>query len=144
MFDFENKPVKDWTLAEAKLYCSNRRNKQNVYCFDNDCLLRVNDICGYEPKHYKILSFTPKFTPDEIAFCRLIKKTYLWVNYVTRNKFNDLKFIELFPRFDEEGRNEVGTTGRLITIQPNFFPQIKPLTYYAIDDIIKQGENDNA
>ncbi len=138
MLDFENKPIKDWTLAECKDYCLSRRNEYNTYCFDNDCLLRIHNICAYEPRNYKISSSLLKFTPDEIAYCRLVKETYPWANYITRNKFNDLKFIELFPRFDESGRNKIGTTGRFITIQLDFFPQIKPLTYYAIDDIIEQ------
>lgn len=139
MIDFENKPIQDWTLAECKEYCE-RHYCGNYFCTGETCILNDSDNCIGE---FKDLNFNniPKFTPDEIAFCRLIKKTYPWANYVARNKFNDLKFIELFPRFDKEGRNEIGTTGCFITIQSDFFPQIKPLTYYSIDDIIKQGGN---
>ena len=144
MFDFENKPVKDWTLAEAKEYCKNRAY-DNTHCYGASCVLKNTNSCIGIFANMRLKNNTiPKFAPDEIAFCRLIKKTYPWANYVTRDNFNDLKFIELFPRFDKEGRNEIGTTGCLITIQSDFFPQIKPLTYYAISDIIKQGDGDNA
>lgn len=120
MFYFENKPIQDWTLAEAKTYCFYNSNKT---CPSNtSCALYNSHSCTHTFANMEFKSNTiPQFTHDEIAFCCLIKKIYPWANYVTRNKFNDLKFIELFPRFDKEGRNEVGTTGCLITIQSDFF-----------------------
>lgn len=143
MFNFENKPIQDWTLAECKQYCENRRSKINSeysYCRDY-CTLHKCRMCGFIPEEMNLKTI-PQFTPDEIAFCRLIKKTYPYVNYVSRNKFNDLKFTELTPQFNENGTVKIGTTGCFATFQSDFLPQIKPLTYYAIDDIIKQGEND--
>lgn len=76
MFDFENKPIKNWTLAECKQYCENRRSKINSeysYCGDY-CALRKCRMCGFIPEEMNLKTF-PQFTPDEIAFCRLIKKT---------------------------------------------------------------------
>lgn len=141
MFDFENKPIKDWTLAEVKKYCKVHFSG-TTYCTGHGCILNNTNSCiGIFSEMELKDNAIPKFSPDEIAFCRLVKKTYPWANYVARNKFSNLKFIELFPKYDEEGRNEDGTTGYFITIQPDFFPQVEPLTYYAIDDIIKQGES---
>lgn len=140
MLDFENKPIKDWTLVEAKLYCINRRNEQNICCLDNNCLLRTHNICAYEPKHYKILLAIPKFTPDKIAFYRLIKKTHPWAKYIVRSKMS-LMYFELKPKFSDNGYLYSGKTGKYIQIDEELFPQIKRSTYYAIDNIIKQGEN---
>lgn len=141
MFNFKNKPIQDWTLAECKQYCENRRSKINSkysYCGDY-CTLRKCKICGFIPEEMNLKTF-PQFTPDEIAFCRLIKKTETWAHYLVRNGFYDIYCMELEPKFDGKDFKS-GTTGKYTMIGNNFFPQIKPLTYYAIDDIIKQGES---
>lgn len=143
MFDFENKPIKDWTLKECKEYCKNTHHKGSCIIQEDSakyCVLAKNNTYRFSPACYNLTTL-PDFTSDEIAFIRLVKKTYPCVNYISRSKFNSLKFIELTSQFDERGNYKLGTTGCFITIQPDFFPQIKSLTYYAIDDIIKtKGE----
>ena len=140
MIDFENKPIQDWTLAECKEYCE-RHYCGNYFCTGETCILNDSDNCIGE---FKDLNFNniPKFTPDEIAFCRLIKKTYPWANYIARTSYNNIFYLEYIPKFsDDKSYFIIDTTGNHAKIDSNFFPQIKPLTYYAIDDIIKQGEN---
>lgn len=147
MFDFENKPIKDWTLAECKEYCESKRGS-GCYSAETEeellayCKLAKCQVCCEEPRYYE-LNDIPKFTPDEIAFCRLIKKTHPYVNYIVRGHVY-LYVMELKPCFDKNGYLEAGTTGRYAQVDSDFFPQIELLTYYAIDDIIKQGENNNA
>lgn len=144
MFDFENKPVKDWTLAEAKEYCKykNKNNECMLIVPNTSCKLLKCNLCCNKPKNTEFNTL-PKFTPDEIAFCRLIKKTTPWVNYIARSSMS-LMYLELQPVFSDYGCFDTGRTGYCTKIDVKFFPQIKPLTYYAIDDIIKQGENNNA
>lgn len=147
MFDFENKPVKDWTLEEAKEYCESKHGDK---CYDSEteeellayCKLAKYNVCCEEPKYYN-LNNIPEFTPDEIAFCRLIKKTYPWANYIAKGSMA-LMYSELRPVFTTYGYFEYGSTGRCTIIDYKFFPQIEPLTYYAINDIIKQGNDNNA
>lgn len=85
----------------------------------------------------------PEFTSDEIAFFRLIKKTCPWAKYIARNKMS-LAYLELEPEFSGSGYFYSGKTGRYTQIDEDFFPQIKPMTYYSINDIIEQGENNDA
>lgn len=141
MFDFENKPIKNWTLAECKQYCENRRSKINSeYSYYRDyCTLHKCRMCGFIPEEMNLKTI-PQFTPDEIAFCSLIKKTEIWAHYLVRNGFGNVYYMELEPKFDGKSFKH-GTTGQYTMIGNNFFPQIKPLTYYTIDDIIKQGES---
>lgn len=141
--NFENKPVKDWTLAEAKEYCMNHTDGE-TYCLGKDCILNNSENCiGFFCDMRLKDNTIPKFTLDEIAFCRLIKKTYPWANYIARSSAS-LAYLELQPAFTASGYFNTGRTGYCTKIDKKFFPQIKPLTYYAIDDIIKQGEEDNA
>lgn len=142
MFDFENKPVKDWTLAEAKEYCMNHP-REEYYCRGKNCILNDTESCiGFFCDMELRDNTIPKFTPDEIAFCRLIKKTRSWANYIARSSLS-LVYMELQPVFATSGYFDTGRTGYYTEIDAKFFPQIKPLAYYAIDDIIKQGENNN-
>lgn len=85
MFDFENKPIKDWTLAEAKKYCENHYSGQN-HCIGKDCILNNTESCIGIFTNMELKDNTfPKFTQDEIAFCRLIKKVCPWAKYITRS-----------------------------------------------------------
>lgn len=143
MFDFENKPVKDWTLEEAKEYCMNRAYDA-IHCYGESCILKNTNSCIGIFANMQLKDNTiTKFTPDEIAFCRLIKKTYPQANYIAKGSMT-LIYSELRPVFTTYGYFESGNTGRHTIIDYKFFPQIKPLTYYAIDDIIKQGDDNNA
>lgn len=146
MIDFENKPIQDWTLAECKEYCENKKCDKCYNTNDKElksyCQLAKQNICCEEPCCYNLKTI-PKFTLDEIAFCRLLKKTCPWANYIARSSMT-LVYLELQPVFTHNGYFESGRTGRCRKIDEMFFPQIKPLTYYAIDDIIKQGDDNNA
>lgn len=42
--EFENKPVKDWTLAEAKEYCE-KHILGDTYCLGKDCILNNAESC---------------------------------------------------------------------------------------------------
>lgn len=143
MFDFENKPVKDWTLAEVKEYCKAHCTNEE-YCLGKDCTLRDTESCTVFFTEMELKDNTIiEFTHDEIAFCRLLKKTCPWANYIARSSIT-LVYLELQPVFTHNGYFESGRTGRYTKIDEKFFPQIKPLAYYAIDDIIKLGDDNNA
>lgn len=144
MLSFENKPVKNWSLAEAKEYCETKLKDEDCEAMEETelcgyCKLAKYNICCNEPKYFNFNEI-PKFTPDEIAFCRLVKKTFPWCNYVVRSPFA-LEFTEFRPLLTEFGNIEEDSVGRYFTIEYYFLPQIKRSTYYDIDNIIKQGEN---
>ena len=142
MFDFENKPIQDWTLAEAKEYCKNKY-VQAPYSQNcrNSCILSNCKLCSFLPKEMNF-NTAIKFTSDEIAFCRLIKKTYPCGEYIARGKSGGLRIFEKNPTVNEVFCEKPNT--KSVILNDSFFPQIKPLTCYSIDDIIKQGENSNA
>lgn len=142
MFDFENKPIKDWTLAECKEYCKNHICG-DTYCFGKDCIINDTESCiGFFTDMELKDNTIPKFTSGEIAFCRLIKKTYPWGEYIARGKSGGLRIFEKNPIVNEVFCEKPNT--KSVVLNDSFFPQIKPLTYYAIDDIIKQGNDSNA
>ena len=67
-----DKPLKDWTLGEAKEYCTSR----NGNCAD-DCIFSkkgIGMVCGIAPKPvWWTLPEKPRFTQQEVERARTIK-----------------------------------------------------------------------
>lgn len=70
-----DKPLKDWTLGEAKEYCTSR----NGNCAD-DCIFSkkgIGMVCGIAPKPvWWTLPEKPRFTQQEVERAKAIKMIY--------------------------------------------------------------------
>lgn len=70
-----DKPLKDWTLGEAKEYCTSR----NGNCAD-DCIFSkkgIGMVCGIAPKPvWWTLPEKPRFTEQEVERAKAIKMIY--------------------------------------------------------------------
>src|SRR5699024_9554611 len=70
--DNMDKPLKDWTLGEAKEYCTSR----NGNCAD-DCIFSkkgIGMVCGIAPKPvWWTLPEKPRFTQQEVEVAKAIK-----------------------------------------------------------------------
>ena len=121
-----DKPLKDWTLGEAKEYCTSR----NGNCAD-DCIFSkkgIGMVCGIAPKPvWWTLPEKPRFTEQEVEDAKAIKKLHGYYK-ITRNKL--LKTLVI--------QNAVGCGG--IAIDSNLFPSIQPGQSYTLDEIIGGAE----
>lgn len=131
--EFENKPVKDWTLAEAKEYCEKHSLGQE-FCMGLNCLLNDSESCIGDFR-YMELNDIPKFTQDEITFCQLCKKTFPWVRYVSLDELGRIQLTEECPVL-EDGELWVSPSSRGKNVPTDFLPSVKPFIAYSIDDII--------
>lgn len=70
-----DKPLKDWTLGEAKEYCTSR----NGNCAD-DCIFSkkgIGMVCGIAPKPvWWTLPEKPRFTEQEVEDAKAIKRMF--------------------------------------------------------------------
>lgn len=120
--DNMDKPLKDWTLGEAKEYCTSR----NGNCAD-DCIFSkkgIGMVCGIAPKPvWWTLPEKPRFTEQEVEFARLVKDACKNVVWVKRNDEHTLVWKT------EHNEDEHRLPFRL-------FPSIKPGQTYTLDEII--------
>ena len=76
-----DKPLKDWTLGEAKEYCTSR----NGNCAD-DCIFSkkgIGMVCGIAPKPvWWTLPEKPRFTQQEVERAKAVKVLYPEILYL--------------------------------------------------------------
>ena len=115
-----DKPLKDWTLGEAKEYCTSR----NGNCAD-DCIFSkkgIGMVCGIAPKPvWWTLPEKPRFTQQEVEDAKAVRR-------VLGHEYR----LERTP----EGTISFG--GLILSTQ--LFPSIQPGQSYALDDIIGGAE----
>ena len=79
--DNMDKPLKDWTLGEAKEYCTSR----NGNCAD-DCIFSkkgIGMVCGIAPKPvWWTLPEKPRWTEQEVERAKAIKVLYPEILYI--------------------------------------------------------------
>ena len=120
-----DKPLKDWTLGEAKEYCTSR----NGNCAD-DCIFSkkgIGMVCGIAPKPvWWTLPEKPRFTKQEVERAEAIR-----LIYPTAYRLEEAD--PLIRVWDKEGK-------LLAHVDVNLFLSLKPERSYTLDEIIGGAE----
>ena len=120
-----DKPLKDWTLGEAKEYCTSR----NGNCAD-DCIFSkkgIGMVCGIAPKPvWWTLPEKPRFTEQEVEVAKAIK--LLFPDVVKVCRFSGVVKAEC-----ENGSGECMIGAELL-------PSIQNHQSYTLDEIIGGAE----
>ena len=115
-----DKPLKDWTLGEAKEYCTSR----NGNCAD-DCIFSkkgIGMVCGIAPKPvWWTLPEKPRFTQQEVEDAKTIRRILRDDGKLTRS-------IHGIPTYG------------CIYLKKEVFPSIRPGKSYTLDEIIGGAE----
>lgn len=113
-----DKPLKDWTLGEAKEYCTSR----NGNCAD-DCIFSkkgIGMVCGIAPKPvWWTLPEKPRFTEQEVERAKAIKVLFPCAIAVVKAPFGS-----------------VAVSGASLMLSTEYFPSIQPGQSYTLDEII--------
>ena len=120
-----DKPLKDWTLGEAKEYCTSR----NGNCAD-DCIFSkkgIGMVCGIAPKPvWWTLPEKPRWTEQEVEVAKAIK--LLFPDVVKVCRFSGVVKAEC-----ENGSGECMIGAKLL-------PSIQNHQSYTLDEIIGGAE----
>lgn len=125
-----DKPLKDWTLGEAKEYCTSR----NGNCAD-DCIFSkkgIGMVCGIAPKPvWWTLPEKPRFTEQEVEDAKTIKRMFGADNFthIRKDQFGLCKMMD-GPGDDPN----VGWCA--IGMEEGMFPSLRPGETITIDEII--------
>lgn len=118
-----DKPLKDWTLGEAKEYCTSR----NGNCAD-DCIFSkkgIGMVCGIAPKPvWWTLPEKPRFTEQEVERAKAIK--VLWPDAEGIRKM--------------EMMGPVHIVGTAVWVGHDNFPSLEPERTIKLDEIIGGAE----
>ena len=118
-----DKPLKDWTLWEAKEYCTSR----NGNCAD-DCIFSkkgIGMVCGIAPKPvWWTLPEKPRFTEQEVERAKAIK--VLWPDAEGIRKM--------------EMMGPVHIVGTAVWVGHDNFPSLEPERIIKLDKIIGGAE----
>ena len=125
-----DKPLKDWTLGEAKEYCTSR----NGNCAD-DCIFSkkgIGMVCGIAAKPvWWTLPEKPRFTEQEVEDAKAIKRMFGDDNFTHIHKDED----GLCEMMDGPGDDpNVGWCA--IGMEEGMFPSIRPGETVTLDEII--------
>ena len=114
-----DKPLKDWTLGEAKEYCTSR----NGNCAD-DCIFSkkgIGMVCGIAPKPvWWTLPEKPRFTQQEVEDAKTLYRL-----------FGNYSVAEFDARHCFAG----------LMMKENAFPSIQIGKSYTLDEIIGGADN---
>lgn len=125
-----DKPLKDWTLGEAKEYCTSR----NGNCAD-DCIFSkkgIGMVCGIAPKPvWWTLPEKPRFTEQEVEDAKAIKRMFGDDNFTHIRKDED----GLCEMMDGPG-DDPNVGWCVIGMEEGMFPSIRPGETVALDEII--------
>ena len=120
-----DKPLKDWTLGEAKEYCTSR----NGNCAD-DCIFSkkgIGMVCGIAPKPvWWTLPEKPRFTQQEVERAKAIR-----LIYPTAYRLEEAD--PLIRVWDKEGK-------LLSHVDTALFPSHQSGQSYTLDEIIGDVE----
>lgn len=129
-----DKPLKDWTLGEAKEYCTSR----NGNCAD-DCIFSkkgIGMVCGIAPKPvWWTLPEKPRFTQQEVEDAKTIKRMFGDGNFTHIRKNED----GICEMMDGPGDDpNVGWWS--IGMEEGMFPSLRPGETVTLDEIIGGAE----
>lgn len=124
-----DKPLKDWTLVEAKEYCTSR----NGNCAD-DCIFSkkgIGMVCGIAPKPvWWTLPEKPRFTEQEVERAKAIQ--VMWP---------DAKEVRVRNGAQGEIEYRVCTGCAVLgVLYGDVFPTMERLKEYTLDEIIGGAE----
>ena len=123
-----DKPLKDWTLGEAKEYCTSR----NGNCAD-DCIFSkkgIGMVCGIAPKPvWWTLPEKPRFTKQEVERAKAIKVLYPEILYIQA----DDRCLRGFNK---------GKEGIFFDYVLSWFPSLRPDETVTLDEIIGGADHD--
>ena len=121
-----DKPLKDWTLGEAKEYCTSR----NGNCAD-DCIFSkkgIGMVCGIAPKPvWWTLPEKPRFTEQEVNLATVLMEF----------RKDDTVTIGKQVNWPVWWRAKSGEHG---IFSSELFPSIRPGQSYTLDEIIGGAE----
>lgn len=117
-----DKPLKDWTLGEAKEYCTSR----NGNCAD-DCIFSkkgIGMVCGIAPKPvWWTLPEKPRFTEQEVERAKAIKVLFPCAIAVVK-----------------ADSGSVSVVGASLALSTDHFPSIRTGETVHLDEIIGGAE----
>ena len=117
-----DKPLKDWTLGEAKEYCTSR----NGNCAD-DCIFSkkgIGMVCGIAPKPvWWTLPEKPRFTEQEVEMAKNLLDV---VGPAELKKVADMVTMKV--------------DGKIIYLRKDAFPSLKNEMAVTLDEIIGGAE----
>ena len=123
-----DKPLKDWTLGEAKEYCTSR----NGNCAD-DCIFSkkgIGMVCSIAPKPvWWTLPEKPRFTEQEVEKAKAVKVLYREIYYIK----NDDGWLRGLTK----GKESIFLDRVL-----SWFPSVQPGQCYTLDEIIGGADHD--
>lgn len=121
-----DKPLKDWTLGEAKEYCTSR----NGNCAD-DCIFSkkgIGMVCGIAPKPvWWTLPEKPRFTEQEVERAKAIKVLYPEILYIQAD--------DRCLRGLNKGKESI-----FLDCVLSWFPSLRPNETVTLDEIIGGAE----
>lgn len=117
-----DKPLKDWTLGEAKEYCTSR----NGNCAD-DCIFSkkgIGMVCGIAPKPvWWTLPEKPSFTEQEAEAAKAVKVLFPCTTHLIQFQPNEPVSAKAGDAF-------------VVNLNSVLFPSIQPGKPYTLDEII--------
>ena len=121
-----DKPLKDWTLGEAKEYCTSR----NGNCAD-DCIFSkkgIGMVCGIAPKPvWWTLPEKPSFTEQEAEAAKAVKVLFPCTTHLIQFQPNEPVSAKAGDAF-------------VVNLNSVLFPNIQPGKPYTLDEIIGGAE----
>ena len=121
-----DKPLKDWTLGEAKEYCTSR----NGNCAD-DCIFSkkgIGMVCGIAPKPvWWTLPEKPRFTQQEVEAAKAIRILFPCATHLIRFQPNEPVSVKAGDAF-------------VVNLNRTLFPSAQPCQSYTLDEIIGGAE----
>ena len=121
-----DKPLKDWTLGEAKEYCTSR----NGNCAD-DCIFSkkgIGMVCGIAPKPvWWTLPEKPRWTEQEVERAKAVKVLYPEILY--------LQADDRYLRGLNKGKESI-----FLDCVLSWFPSLRPNETVTLDEIIGGAE----
>lgn len=121
-----DKPLKDWTLGEAKEYCTSR----NGNCAD-DCIFSkkgIGMVCGIAPKPvWWTLPEKPRFTEQEAEAAKAVKVLFPCTTHLIQFQPNEPVSAKAGDAF-------------VVNLNSVLFPNIQPGKPYTLDEIIGGAE----
>ena len=121
-----DKPLKEWTLGEAKEYCTSR----NGNCAD-DCIFSkkgIGMVCGIAPKPvWWTLPEKPSFTEQEAEAAKAVKVLFPCTTHLIQFQPNEPVSAKAGDAF-------------VVNLNSVLFPSIQPGKPYTLDEIIGGAE----